>query len=71
MLQQPIVQAVLRRFTKAFIAGALSTITVISVSGVNSFSDLAMAVKVLALMGVVGGINGVILAGEKFINWQE
>lgn len=62
-------QAVLRRFAKAFLSGFFTGCILITVSNIHLWADLWSALNALALAGVVGGINGIILAGQKYFSW--
>ena len=62
---------ILRRFIKAFIGGALSTAVLISVGDIKTWFELATALNALFVSMIIGGINGVILAGEKWYNYKK
>lgn len=59
------------RFSKVFIAGFFSTAAVISLQSAASWSDLGTALNALLLAGVIGGISGVLVAGEKWYRWVD
>ncbi len=64
--------AVLLRFGKAFIAGAFSTAgSVTYFAGVKTWGELGTALGALGVSLVIGGITGVLMAGEKWYNWKE
>lgn len=62
-------KAVALRAVRAFITGALSAITVITVANVHVWSDLIAWVNMLGLAAVVGGINGVLMGADKW--WRS
>jgi predicted transcriptional regulator len=64
-------KVVLVRFARAFIAGALSTMALITINDVNNWTDLAYAINALVISGAVGGINGLLLAVDKLARWKE
>lgn len=59
------------RFVKAFIAGFITSIGLITVENIHVWSDLGNVLNAIALSGVIGGINGVIMAAEKMWNWKD
>jgi len=60
-----IIKSVLLRFVRAFVAGALAVmITITPLTG--NWKDLGNWLSTLALAGIVGGIAGVIQAGDKY-----
>ena len=59
------------RFVRAFITGALSTMVLLTASDISNWSDLASALNVLAISGVIGGINGILQAGDKLLRWKK
>jgi hypothetical protein len=63
------IQIVLRRFIKAFISGFVTGVAIISINNVDTWSALGSSLNALAIAGVIGGINGVILASEKAISY--
>lgn len=65
MAEFDIKKSVLMRFIRAFLAGAFGTmITVIPLSS-QSWTDLSTWLSALMLAGIVGGISGTLLAGDK------
>ena len=58
-------KSVILRFVRAFVAGAVSTmVVVVPLSG--SWGELKTWLSALALAGLVGGINGLIQAIDKW-----
>jgi hypothetical protein len=63
-----LVKSLLLRFVRAFVAGAVATmIAVVPVASNSNWQDLKVWLSALALAGIVGGINGTILAIDKYI----
>ena len=64
-------KAVLKRFAKGFISGAVTTMALVPVISPASFKDIQIWLVALALAGMVGGVNGLILAIQKWASWKE
>ena len=58
------------RFLKAFIAGSLSTAVLITVTDPTNWQEVSYAFAALATSMMVGGINGVIMAAQKWWSWK-
>ncbi len=59
------------RFLKAYLSGALATMaTVMPFSG-SSWNDVSVWIGALMMAGIVGGLTGVIMGYEKWLNWTE
>lgn len=66
------IYSVCLRFLKAFIAGAFSTAgTMTYFIGAKTWTDVVVALNALAVCLFIGGVTGVLMAGEKWANWQE
>lgn len=59
------------RFIKAFITGALATGVTITVNSADTWTDLSLALQGVTISLIIGGINGVLMAGDKLIRWKE
>lgn len=61
--------ASLKRFGRAFVAGAVSTMVAVPVIGATTadWRSLAAWCSLLAFAGIVGGISGVIQGVDKYI----
>lgn len=59
------------RFLRTFIAGFLSTVTLVSLTSVTTWDELATALNALLLAGTIGGLSGVFAAGEKWLRWED
>ena len=64
-------KAIFNRFLKGAISGALTAIAMISFSAPTSWEELASILNMLAVAGIFGAINGVLLALQKWVSWQE
>lgn len=59
------------RFIRSFISGFLATASLITIQSVSTWGDLSTALQALVLAATVGGINAVLLAGDKMVRWQD
>lgn len=64
-------QAVLLRFVKVFIAAALGSLIITSITDAHTWTELATALAAVGFAAVKAGVAGVILAAEKFFTWQD
>lgn len=60
-------KSVLLRFVRGFIAGFVATASVVTLSGLSTWVDLATALNSLTIAGVAGGISGGLLALDKYL----
>lgn len=67
----PIVKSVLNRFLKAFIGGAVASISITAVQSAHTFSELNTAGLALGFALFQGGIVGILLAAEKYASWSD
>lgn len=63
------IKVITKRFFKAFVSGMASSATIISIADVNTWTQLGSALNALAIVAVIGGVNGVLMATEKAINY--
>lgn len=64
-------KSVLKRFLKGFVSGAIATMVLVpAVSPVN-FNTLKIWLLALLLAGIFGGVNGLILALQKWASWKN
>ena len=59
------------RLLKGFISGAVTSMIMISVVAPTNWTQLITVMNILAVAGIFGGINGVILAAQKWYSWTE
>lgn len=64
-------KAVAFRFLKAFISGAATSATLITLANIHTWTDLYSALNGIILSLVIGGMNGVFMGAEKFLSWKE
>lgn len=64
-------KAVLKRFAKGLISGAVTTMAVVPVISPADFKQIKIWLITLVLAGIVGGVNGLILAVQKWASWKE
>lgn len=67
----PYLKSILLRLIKGFVSGAFTSVSLISLADVHLWTDLGAAVNILLVSAIAGGINGLFLAGEKAITWQD
>jgi len=60
------IRRALWRFLRGFIAGAVSTMTLISVANINTWSDVGALINAWAIAAIVGGGSGLIQAIDKY-----
>lgn len=61
-----VLQAVLKRFLKGFVAGAIAAMLLIVPASTASWADVATWLNALSLAGIFGGLNGLLLAVQKW-----
>jgi ABC-type Fe3+-siderophore transport system permease subunit len=59
------------RFVKAFLSGAITSLGLITVADISTWTELRSALSAIALSALMGGINGILMASEKYLNWQD
>lgn len=59
------------RLLKGFVSGAVTSMVMISVVAPENWTQLLTVVNVLAVAGIFGGINGVLLAAQKWYSWTD
>jgi len=64
-------KSVFFRFAKAFISGSLSFMTLVTVFLPKTFQEAQALLISLGFAAFFGGINGIIMAGEKLLLWKE
>ena len=66
-----LLRAVLLRALRAFVSGALAAVAIVAPMALNSWNDLAGWLTALGIAAIVGGVNGVIMAVDKWVRWQQ
>ena len=64
-------KSVLMRLLKGFISGALTPMIVVSVVAPANWTEFASVANILAISGLFGGINGLLLALQKWVSWKK
>ncbi len=64
-------KAIVMRFVKAYISGAATVLSVATVNNIHSWTDLSTALNIILLASVVGGVNGIFMATEKYARWKN
>lgn len=64
-------KALVLRFVRSFVAGAVSSMLIINIGAVNTFTDLKVFLSALALSAIVGGVNAILLTADKYLRSSE
>lgn len=64
-------KSILMRLVKGFVSGAVTSMIMVSVAAPSNWTELSSAGVILAVSGIYGGINGLILALQKWVSWKE
>lgn len=64
-------KSVAKRFLKGFISGAISTMVLVVIVVPANWGELETSLKGLLLAGITGGINGLLLAVQKWASWKD
>lgn len=59
------------RFLKAFLSGGFSAMVLVVPFSGQSVKDIGMWLVALTTACFVGGITGIVMAGEKWARWEE
>jgi len=65
------IQSVTRRFLKGAVAGAILAIGKVTIVQPSSWSDFNLILMNLGIAGTYGFVIGLILAAEKWANWDD
>jgi len=71
MAKTSLLNRLLKRFVRAFIAGAAASMAVFGTFSGSNWSDVAIWINALALAGIVGGISGLIMAVDKYFRSEK
>jgi len=63
-------KAVLVRLLKGTIAGAVSTMAMVTITQPVVWTDILLTLKALALAACIGGITGLLMALQKWVSWK-
>jgi hypothetical protein len=64
-------KSVLMRFFKGFVSGAITTMSLVVVFVPQNLVELKVILSALAFAGIAGGINGLLLAINKWASWTD
>lgn len=64
-------QAILKRFFKGFVSGAITAMIGVAIFVPKDFTELKTILVALLLAGIAGGINGLLLAIQKWVSWDD
>jgi len=64
-------KALLLRFIRGFIAGAIAAMATITISQVTSWQAVIDVLNNLAISAIIGGLSGGILALDKYFRWED
>jgi hypothetical protein len=64
-------RSVIKRFLKVFIAGAFTSMGLMTVVVPKSWQEMSTILTMLSIAGLYGGVSGVILGFEKWWNWID
>lgn len=63
-------RAILIRLLKGTLAGAVSTMAMVTITQPVVWTDILLTLKALALAGCIGGITGLLMALQKWASWK-
>ncbi len=63
--------AVLKRFLKGALSGAIAAMSMVSISQPSIWSDFSVLLSSLSLAGTYGALTGLLLALQKWVSWQD
>lgn len=63
--------AVLVRFGKGALSGAVAAMSMVTLSQPSVWSDFSTLVASLALAGTYGALTGFLLALQKYVSWKD
>lgn len=63
--------SVLKRFLKGAISGGLTAMSLVTLSEPSMWSDFIGILNMLAMAGLFGALNGLLLALNKWASWKE
>ncbi|MEM5784990.1 MAG: hypothetical protein QW469_00425 [Candidatus Aenigmatarchaeota archaeon] len=64
-------KSILYRFLRGFVAGAVATMTTITIAQAVTWKDVIDILNNLAIAGITGGISGGLLALDKYLRYEE
>ncbi len=64
-------RAILKRFLKGMISGAITAMTGVTLVQPSIWTDFNSIINVLLIAGVFGALNGLLLAVQKWASWKN
>jgi xanthosine utilization system XapX-like protein len=64
-------KSILMRFVKGLVSGAVTSMLMVTVAAPGNWTDLVEVLSMFAIAGIFGGINGLLLAIQKWYSWKE
>lgn len=64
-------RSVLGRFLKGAIAGAVASMSLVSLSQPSVWGDFSVLLNSLSIAATYGAITGALLALQKYTSWEE
>ena len=64
-------RAIINRFLKAFISGAFSALSLVTITMPQNWTEIPTILSMLSLAALYGGVTGIIMAGQKWYSWTE
>lgn len=65
------IKVILNRFLRAFVSGALATAIPLTIANTPSWNDFETQFIILLVSMSIGGINGILQAGDKLLRWKD
>lgn len=65
------VKSILTRLLKGFVSGAVTSMLMVSIVAPGNWTELHTVLSILAVSGLFGGINGLLLALQKWASWKD
>lgn len=64
-------KSILTRLLKGTIAGAVASMSLVTISQPSVWSDFNTILSSLAIAGLYGGLTGTLLALQKLASWED
>ena len=59
------------RFVKGFISGAVTSMLMITAAAPQNWTELFTVISIFVVSGIFGGVNGGLLAIQKWYSWEN
>jgi len=64
-------KSIINRFIKGAIAGAVSSMILVTTQIPQTWTDIHSTLNALAIAGVSGAVTGLLLALQKWVSWED